>query len=120
MMKKFGQVSRVSGGIAFLIPDWGTGLAGFHVPSFLEIAVGKVGEKRVSRALPAEEKRKKRQAARTARVRLAQLRYGLLVLALGGVIGLLTVFLLKVLTVETPNNGLGATAVFRAAGVTIT
>jgi hypothetical protein len=117
MMKKCGQVPRLSGGIAFLIPVWGTGLAGFHVPSFLEIAVGKIGEKRPARALPEEEKRKKRQAARTTRVRLAQLRYVLLVLALGGVIGLLTVFLLKVLTVETPNNGLGAADVSRVGGL---
>jgi hypothetical protein len=74
-----------------------TGLPVYDVTSFLEIAVGKSDKKHSPHVFPAEEKRKKTEAAKSIRLRLAQLRYAFLVLSFSGVVWFLTFLLLHII-----------------------
>jgi hypothetical protein len=81
-----------------------TGLPAYDVISFLEIAVGECDKKHPPHALPAEEKRKKTQAAKPTRLRFAQLRYAFLVLSLSGAVWFLTFLLLHIISNAITTN----------------
>lgn len=96
-MKTMILSSHPSGGTTFPLPALVTGSPDYAVTSPLEIAFGKIAGTHPPRTLPAKEKRRKAHAAKTTRFRLAQLRYALLVLALSGAVGLLTLLLLQII-----------------------
>jgi hypothetical protein len=94
-MKKMILSSNLHFAIAFPLLALATSLPDYGVTSFLEIAARKINGKHPPHTLPAEEKQSKTEAAKT--IRLAQLRYLLLVLFLGGAAWLLAFLLLRIM-----------------------
>jgi hypothetical protein len=96
-MKTMILSSHPPGGTTFTLPALATASPDYAVTSPLEIAFGKIAGKHPAPTLPAKEKRRNTHAAKTTRLRLAQLHYALLVLSLGGAVGFLTLLLLQII-----------------------
>jgi hypothetical protein len=93
-MKTMIQASNLLCGIAFPVLSLATGSLGYDVAAPLKIAIGRIDNPHPRHPLPARPKPRTTPVARIARLPLALLRYGLLVLALAAAAWLLTCLLL--------------------------